>query len=542
MRSLHSFLGAWPLFLALAVVAFACGGSSSGSGFGDGGTDDATSGAGSGGGGGSGSGSGGSGSGSLTGNDGGGSGGGPGMCTGLECSASSCSPGSETTLTGTVYDPAGNLPLYNVYVYIPNSATSPIQPGHPECTQCEAPASGQPIVGVSTDATGKFTLTKGSGFGVPTGNNGGKGIPLVLQVGKWRKQLTLPSIAPCTTTNLDTTLNAGSGKARQLRLPSKASEGDMPLIAFTSGCDPAECFLRHVGIDDSEFVAATTADPPAFPQTTPGTGHVHFYTARDDNNGTAASAVAGGGTPAATYQWWTSSANLLHYDIVFNACECNPNDRGATAYGAMDVYLKGGGRLFTTHYYGNWFIPQTGTADLQSVASWASVQTPGGGLQGSWNGTPTASPETDTVDQSFPKGMAYATWLQTVGVSSTPGSISLADTRDDIIAPKPAGCSGASCLSTRWIYHPGDNHPRYLSFNTPVGQPVTSQCGRAVYSDVHLSGASNDQTFPAECNDPNIDNPPGHAVNEKALEFLFFDLSSCVQNDTMPPPPPPGVQ
>jgi hypothetical protein len=310
----------------------------------------------------------------------------------------------------------------------------------------------------------------------------------------------------------------------------------MPLIAFTSGCDPAECFLRHLGIDDSEFVAPSAPKPGPFPQVVPGAGHVHFYTARDDQSGGSASAVAGGNTPAATYAWWADSKNLLQYDMIFNACECNPNDRGATAYGAMDVFLKGGGRLFTTHYYGNWFIPNTGTADLQSVAKWASI------MPTAWNGNSPAS-ESDAVDQSFPKGVAYAQWLQDNQISTSLGNITLSDLRDDILAPKPAGCStGQSCLSTRWIYNPGDQHPRYLSFNTPVGSPVASQCGRAVYSDVHLSGVSTDATFPAECNDPGIDNPPGHAVNEKALEFLFFDLSSCVQNDSQPPPPPNPAQ
>src|ERR1700689_2114399 len=144
----------------------------------------------------------------------------------------------------------------------------PITPGHPTCTQCEAPASGQPIIGVPTDPTGKFALTKGmlDDWGVPTGNNGGKGIPLVLQVGKWRKQLTIPSVAACTTTDLDPMFNSGTGTARQLRLPAKSSEGDMPFMAFTSGCDPAECFLRHIGIDDSEFVAPSAPNPGPFPQ------------------------------------------------------------------------------------------------------------------------------------------------------------------------------------------------------------------------------------------------------------------------------------
>ena len=211
--------------------------------------------------------------------------------------------------------------------------------------------------------------------------------------------------------------------------------------------------------------------PAPFPGSTPGAGHVHFYTAQDNQNGPNASAVTGGNTPGQTYQWWTDSKNLLAYDMIFNACECNPNDRGMAAYGAMDVFLKGGGRLFTTHYYGNWFIPTTGTADLQSVAQWGStdVNNPAG-----WNGTNLTFPEADTVNQTFPKGMAYAQWLQTVAtlVSTSLGNITLSDVRDDILAPKPAGCAATqSCLSTQWIYNPGEaNHPRYLSFNTPVGE------------------------------------------------------------------------
>jgi hypothetical protein len=60
-----------------------------------------------------------------------------------------------------------------------------------------------------------------------------------------------------------------------------------------------------------------------------------------------------------------------------------------------------------------------------------------------------------------------------------------------------------------------------------------------VYSDVHLSGSSDSQQFPAEC--ANADPTGAYRANEKALEFLFFDLSSCVQNDSKPPPPPPPM-
>ena len=522
MRS--ALLVAVPTLLLWGVVSFACGNNDESSSFGDAGADSTSiDGSGSGSGGAYGDGN----CGLLCGD-----GGGPTACQGLQCAAVDCAAMGmpETSLTGHVYDPAGNLPLYNVYVYVPNATPAPIAPGNPECNQCEAPASGSPIIGIPTGPDGSFSIRKGMGnaWGVPAGNNGGKGIPLVIQVGKWRKQLVIPNVSACAPNDLDAIFNTGTGTARQLRLPAKGSEGDMPLIAFTSGCDPAECFLRNVGIDDSEFAPPGTAGK-----------HVHFYTGQDSTNDEAASAVDGGNTPAQTYAWWTSSTSLLEYDIIFNACECYPYDRGALAYGAIDKYLRGGGRLFTTHYYGNWFIPTTGTSDLQSVAQWESVAA--AGRENGWQGMPLPmSPESDAVDQTFPKGMAYAAWLQDAGISSSLGNIALADVRDDILSPAPAGCSSSqSCLSTQWLYNPANMHPRYLSFNVPVDAPATQQCGRAVYSDVHLSGVSNDGTFPTECNYPKIDAPPGHLKNEQALEFLFFDLSSCVQNDTQPPPTPP---
>ncbi len=447
-----------------------------------------------------------------------------GECVGLQCSAATdaCTAKnkSPTTISGRVYDPAGAVPLYNVYVYIPNSTPDPIITGNPTCTQCEAAASGNPVVGALTDANGIFTLSASSTnvWGVPSGSN----IPLVLQIGKWRRQLTIPSVEPCTSNALPDP----STPSQKLRLPAKTSEGDMPFIAFTSGCDPAECFLRHIGIDDSEFV------PPG------GQGHVNFYTGQDaDSFGSGnASQVAGGNNWQDTYQWWTSYDNLKKYDIIFNACECNPNDRGPAAYTAMEQYLNGGGRVFATHYYYNWFAPPTGSADFQSVVQWV----PDSSGNESCNDETSSAPycnEGYFIDTSFPKGMAFAQWLQNAGVTTTMGQISLTDTRWDM--------NQVTSAATDWIYNaPTANFANYasmyMSFNTPVGVAATSQCGRAVFSDVHLSGTSDDSQFPNEC--ANADPDGSHAKNEKALEFLFFDLSSCVQNESMPPPPPPPVQ
>jgi hypothetical protein len=451
-------------------------------------------------------------------------------CSGLQCQWEPCSQAGkpETTLTGTVYDPAGNLPLYNVYVYVPNGTPKPIVPGTPTCTQCEAPATGNPIIGAQTDAQGHFVIQWKSGnpWGVPAGVN----IPLVIQVGKWRKQLTIPLVTACETNDLDLFFG-GSGKSRKLRLPANGSEGDMPLIAFTSGYDPAECFLRDIGIDDSEFVAPDTPGGPT-------NGHVHFFTGWDYNPSDAginvpASSVAGGNTPQDTYQWWSSAANLLKYDIVFNACEGYANDRGAAAYAAMEAYLNGGGRLFTTHYYYNWFAAPTGPGPFQGVVEWEP--------ENAW------SSGNYYIDTSFPKGQAYGQWLLANGIAT--GSmangiqIEVGDTRNDV------GMGGMPMYadSTRWIYQatgpgtggapPGMYGTAYLTFNAPTTAPSDMQCGRAVFSDVHLSGnVASGMAFPTECKGlPDV----SHAINEKALEFLFFDLSSCVQNDATPPPTPP---
>src|SRR4051812_35073158 len=77
-------------------------------------------------------------------------------CVNLECQQTTCltakclvpacgeNQGKETTLSGTIYDPAGRLPLYNVIVYVPNTDLDPIPEGV-SCQVCSGQASGHPI-------------------------------------------------------------------------------------------------------------------------------------------------------------------------------------------------------------------------------------------------------------------------------------------------------------------------------------------------------------------------------------------------------------
>ena len=446
-------------------------------------------------------------------------------CVGLQCQQTCPS----TTISGTVYDPAGINGLYNVYVYVPNAPLDPITDG-PVCTQCQATASGSPVVAATTDATGKFTIPN-----APVGAN----IPVVLQIGKWRRHLTVSNVAACVD-------NPQPDKSLRLpRIQHESSPDDnIPLIAMTNGCDAAECFfLRRIGIDQSEFTDAT------------GTGRVRLYL------GYYGSKFTGVTSTASTL--WTTPGEMMKYDIVFDACQCYPLDRGGA--GTTDIgyknylaYLNAGGRAFATHYFYNFFTSPAqcgvapaysncqGQSPLPTVGAWLSNQSLAYAPQ---TNCPTTSADSClNIDTGVPKGKALADWYKNNNAKIGPtwgpdayGYVGLADIRNDMGALDPALVTAGT--ATPWLYAPGPyTFPKnydayYFSINTPVGTNPATQCGRAIFSDVHLAGVPSG-TFPSYCEaDPNTSD---HAPNQLALEFLFFDLSSCVQDDTKPPLPPPN--
>lgn len=465
-----------------------------------------------------------------------------GPCTGLAC-AQTC---ASTSITGKVYDPAGLNPLYNVYVYVPNAPLSPL-PSGPTCTACQAPASGDPITSTTTASDGSFTLTN-----VPNGAN----IPIVLQLGKWRRHLTLPTVTSCSTTT------PADGFFRLPRKQGESSPDDnIPQIAFTTGCDGAECFfVGRVGIDESEFTGPT------------GGGRVHIYKSGNDDG----QVFPGGAGKADTF--WTTGSEWMKYDIVFDACECSPFNRGGAGksdqgYVNFLSYLNAGGRAFTTHYFYNFFADESqcdgliglfgssfcyGQAALPTVGQWeANTGQPFAPDTPNCPKDPTLGASLGgnggsclTIDTGVPKGVAFAEWYQhnnpklAVGGGEKYGYVGLTDIRQDM--GKLSSLLIASGTATPWLYagQLGAMYDAYyFSINTPVGTHPEAQCGRAIFSDVHLDSAptpppgSTSAVFPGYC--PANPNSNDHAPNELALEFLFFDLSSCVQNDNMAPPPPP---
>ena len=162
------------------------------------------------------------------------------------------------------------------------------------------------------------------------------------------------------------------------------------------------------------------------------------------------------------------------------------------------------------------------------------------------------------VDQSFPKGKAFAEWLQAwSGASHAAGSsCPIHDPYegdsyfDQVRAP-----------TQRWLYteQAADKAStvQHFTFNTPMGVPAAAAVrprglqqlprrgGRS--ASPFLAGDDERGTFPMDCSNEPM------TPQEKALEFMLFDASACILPDTekpqvfqpppvAPPPPPPQVE
>lgn len=405
-------------------------------------------------------------------------------CKGLACQKKACTGGASTTVSGKVFDPSGTLPLYNVMVYVPNAALAPFTPG----ANCLCEISGEPIASALSDTNGSFVLRD-----VPVGSD----IPLVIQVGKWRRRFSV-SVAECSNTSVpDGTL----------RLPAKQSEGDMPRVALTTGAaDALECLVRKLGIDASEITNPEQS------------GHFNFFAGHEGANRYGASMNGGAMFPPAA-KLWSSLDGLKPYDLVLLSCEGAeyPEEKGDAAFKAMAAYTALGGRMFASHWHQVWLksgqfptiARYTGQADLGDL--------------------------TADVITSFPKGKALSEWLVNVGASTQAGKLSIVNAQHTIVEENPV-------YAQSWIASSSPQAVQYLSANTPMGVPPDMQCGRIVLSDLHVaasgaSGAGSDSSspsvaFPSGCLSS------GLSAQEKVLAFMLFDISACTIPDNKVPEPP----
>jgi hypothetical protein len=417
-------------------------------------------------------------------------------CTNLCPNQVRCDAGMQTTVTGTVF--AGQSawtglapdPVPNVLVYVPNSPVQPFTAGA-SCRQCGADVSGSPLVSTYSSFDGTFKLTN-----VPAGSN----IPLVIQLGRWRRQFTIPTVPACTSTNLGT-----------FNLPRNRGEGSIPLTAVSTGdVDALECVLLKMGVDQAEFT------------TNAGMGRIHVYGGGPGNNGGNPGSVLGPGTPRET-ALLGNGGTFMNYDQIMLPCWGAPATKSAAELANLIRYADLGGHFFATHYSYSWLV-QNGEFD--NVAQWnPNFNNPG-------NATWTLN--VSTVVPPSPPAPAtetFAKWLNLVGALSNAATTVPAAPTVDIFNPRHDANAIASG-SVDWIDGTDPDHNdalvEHFTFNTPVG--ANSQCGHAIFSDFHVTNSANGTNgtiFPNECD-------TAFSPQEKILEFMIWDLASCV-----PPPQSP---
>ena len=317
-------------------------------------------------------------------------------CTQGACTQHACANGAKTTVSGTIYDPAARNPLYNIIVYVPNASLAPITEGV-GCERCDGTATGSPIASALTDATGHFVLDN-----APVGSS----IPLVIQIGKWRRQVSIPSVTACQDTPIP------DPDHNLLRLPRDQTEGHIPRIALATGhSDALDCLLRKIGIADSEF---TNGD---------GSGRVNMFVGGDGGSGTGANKLASGAVFSDAYTTlYASYDKLAQYDLLILQCEGSQLESMKLPYVAnIRRYADNGGRIFDEHLHSYWI--RKGLPPWPGTAAW---------LQSIDSGAVTTL--TATINTSFAKGAALADWLQSLQATTTRGQIDLTATEHSVDA------------------------------------------------------------------------------------------------------------
>ncbi len=405
-------------------------------------------------------------------------------CVGLQCQVATCAPGNTTTLTGTVYDPAGVHPLYNADVFVPVDPTGALPAFHAgaSCDTCAGAGDLNAVAVAKTGPDGKFVLTNVPSTDVAPGAP----IPVVVQLGKWRREQILTSVPKCATTPV---------APSQSRLPRNESDGngnqaDLPKIAIATGKqDPFECLLLKIGVDPAEF---------QIPSMT-GTRRVDYYL----GNG----APFSGQTAPSETTLENNLTTLMQYDVVILPCQGAALDTTRLPYADnVAAYANAGGRVFATHDSYGWLAMTTNTT-ANAINPATGAGNPFFGVAewhlgaGTYSTAIPASIETTLPGPpvaSFPKGVAFDSWLEEINAfqSGGPGPdggatqvISIDEARHDV--------DGINAPATEWIQHAASpSEPLSFSFDTPLtasdagagdASVGAGACGRVVFSDFHVS-------------------------------------------------------
>ncbi len=378
-----------------------------------------------------------------------------------------------------MFAPNGTLPLSGAVIYVPNGDIPPIAEGA-HCETCASWLPARPAAITTSGPDGSFVL-----HDAPIGVD----VPVVVQVGKWRRTLTLPKVERCVNHPVDQALS---------RLPRNRREGILPRIALTTGaCDDLGCLLPKLGIDPEEIGVPSDGDSKS----------VHVYLgAMDSSRGPR------GAAPASSL--WSSLESLARYDMVLLSCECGERleNKGPSANEAMTRYLETGGRIFTTDFMYTWY------RDTPSASLRSAIDIAGGGHEG---GKPVA------IVPGEANGKPLSDWLRATSPTSpqvTEGQIDFESVFDNLrsVDKTRVRVWAQSSRPNAPASGPG---PRVVSIDFPMQDAPEKRCGRAVHIDAHVHQASDDDRvgpdYPRSC-------AAKMGPGERALGYFLFHLATCI--------------
>jgi len=439
-----------------------------------------------------------------------------------------CGSACNTRVLGKVYDPSAspgslgnNIGIANAVVYQPSKPLITFAP-LPTCDSCSSLQTPY-VTATTTDSTGSFVLT---------GVSPGTAVPIVVQSGRWRRQITV-NVTACA----DNAPAAGT-----FHLPSSRTDGlggvaEIPKMAVATGNhDPLECLLLKMGIASSEIQRRVSSADANRIQL--------YYT-----NGTKTSPAQ-----PTSKQLWNGTVNIQNeYSAVILGCETScmsgpPNmfsqDAGCTAMTATEKnrlrdFVNAGGRAFGTHGGGQPFI-QAGSPFASAVSGWAaggspSYVTPVAGVPN------IAGPAKGRINTGTAAQDRFRDWMRDNG-----GSTFFGTGWARIDNPWSSVANVNPATTTEWIRGSSTNawgagnYVLSLSFDTPLAPAAA--CGRVVYSSMHTSPAraggisTYGKAFPGACA-----LAAGMSEEERALEYQIFQLTSCGFAAVTPPPPPPPL-
>ena len=370
---------------------------------------------------------------------------------------------NTTTISGVVYSPNGQDPLPDVLVYVPGAAGAVVIPDGVTTADLR-PVS--PLTQTTTAYDGSYTLVD-----APAGTS----VPIVIQSGKWQRQLVIASVTACQ----DNVPPDPSGD-KFTRFPKNQSEGYIPRIGIVTGSKEAtECVIRKVGLDDAEFTDSS------------GTGRINLFVGSKSGG----SRIDSNTPDELTLVNDATQVNRL--DMILFPCQGSDQTTTTAGQNNLASFANSGGRLFINHHSHAWLKNNTGFANTFNWGS-DSASAPNG---------------TGTIDEGFTIGVTLTNWLQNLGQTTTPGQVA--------ISTVFASLASITTNAQLWITLNSNSLPVQASFDTPVGAGVGNTYGRVLYNEYHVSPASSSgTTFPNECSGTSM------SEQEKVLEFSLFDLSS----------------